>query len=64
MVFGSPTFFWEGAALTLLNFEFCLPYIGLSNTIRIGSIVKVNYFCVRLRTTSYIDSMCSSQCSI
>jgi len=41
--------------------------ISLSNTIRIGSIVAANCFCVRLRTTSYIyvlKSLKSVQCMI
>jgi len=49
MGLGSPTFFWEGAALPLFNFEFYLKKLFV-----LGPFVKVNCFCVRLRTTSYI----------
>jgi len=53
MALGFPTFF-SGRAwpshFQISNFA----KISLSNTIRTGSIVKVNCFCVRLRTTSYI----------
>jgi len=62
MGLGSPTFFWEGAALSLSNFELCPNKLNNTYAIRIGSIIKVNCFCVRLRTTSYIHVLKSVQC--
>jgi len=42
MNLGPATFFWGGAWTPLLNFEFFLNIVSLSNTISIEFSVKVN----------------------
>ena len=39
---GPPTFISGGPGPPLLNFEFCLDVVSLSNTISIGSSIKAN----------------------
>jgi len=42
MCLGSPTFISGGSDPRLLNFEFCLNIVSLSNTISIESSDKIN----------------------